>query len=572
MICIFVILGVSCLATVPLMNWSRTVRYLGSPINVKADLRAIETTLSRDGEESPRTKKMDFGARIIIMYWGFLVLLGFICSFIAIYNKSYWWFVHWISIPTSQDGHTRSIVCAPLSGQLDTSLAYLDGSDNREECTSFVLSHEFIRNNQCTNPCSTPRIGRTIFRDITGLRTANLAEMNFILTWSMSINTSMRANVWHITAISVSVRYVWRYVPLILAQGIWATSLGRRSPSEARNLVYAMVYNLRLLAKRKVPLNRWAAYWSAMFTHLAALMVFALCPPLFLLAILAAELFLWHLPESESSISIGAWGPLASTALVLSGAFIARYHHKFIDKFAHPNIEFIISFPSRFLRAMQVIWSRLKNPSQMERFTPRKMGWPHLSLSACVDFCAIMVPHFYHFVFHLISRVFNPVLRTIGISIHSLVKRVVDECIDFVGFCRDPQPGRDSAGLLENHGPVHIQISDLSTVLPSCTQSHGSGPDISLSREELPVIIEPIYDPISDNPEQVQAAAFRPPSADKSLSHNPSAATSRVSVWPSTCQYTINALDLEQPLHVPHRANHPPDSPSITLDEECPVI
>ena len=60
------ILSTSCLIMIPLTNWSETIRKLGS----------------RDGDES--------GARIIVVYWGALVLVGLVTLLTTFWDTTYY--------------------------------------------------------------------------------------------------------------------------------------------------------------------------------------------------------------------------------------------------------------------------------------------------------------------------------------------------------------------------------------------------------------------------------------------------------------------------------------------------
>ena len=206
-------------------------------------------------------------------------------------------------------------------------------------------------------------LSATVFRDRAELRAATLAQTRIIQTWSGGGPTCMQTNMRHITAVRASLHYVWRLMPLIIAQGVWATGFGRRWPMEARNSVYTSISNVKLFARWRVPFHKWLAYWSAIITHLAALIVFILCPPLFFLAILAAEVFLKHLPESDSAKNIGAWGPIVSSGLVILAVFITRYHQKFVDNFIHPALQSTIPILVEFMATMGTFWDRVRNPS-----------------------------------------------------------------------------------------------------------------------------------------------------------------------------------------------------------------
>lgn len=96
-----------CIVMVPLLNWSSTIRTAGHP-----DLQ------SREDDERPRViKEIVASARIIFMFWSFLVTVGFLSAFVAIQNttpNSRW--SHWSIYVASQE---QSFSCVPHSGVLN---------------------------------------------------------------------------------------------------------------------------------------------------------------------------------------------------------------------------------------------------------------------------------------------------------------------------------------------------------------------------------------------------------------------------------------------------------------------
>lgn len=108
------ILSTSCLIMILLVNWSTTLRELGS----------------RDGHVS--------SARLIISYWGVLVAVGLIMTLTTFWNTPY---------PNSTFAKMNSITChAP-----EPLLNYRAGQD--PSWLWFLVDAEWVQENGCTNPC-----------------------------------------------------------------------------------------------------------------------------------------------------------------------------------------------------------------------------------------------------------------------------------------------------------------------------------------------------------------------------------------------------------------------------------
>ena len=134
------ILSTSCLITIPWINWSKTLRRLGS----------------RDGDES--------GARMIIIYWGTLVLVGLITVLTKI----------WTQIDDGSNFSTLNpITCNPANSQMN----YTAGQNlSRDRLT---IDAEWIQENGCTDPCqqSSSLWPPTIFRSYPDLRLLSQADI-----------------------------------------------------------------------------------------------------------------------------------------------------------------------------------------------------------------------------------------------------------------------------------------------------------------------------------------------------------------------------------------------------------
>ena len=77
-VALLVILSVSCITMVPLLNWSSTIGTAGRP-----DLQNCENN------KRPKViKKVDASARIILVFWSLLVIVGFMSAFIALQDRT----------------------------------------------------------------------------------------------------------------------------------------------------------------------------------------------------------------------------------------------------------------------------------------------------------------------------------------------------------------------------------------------------------------------------------------------------------------------------------------------------
>ena len=129
-------------------------------------------------------------------------------------------------------------------------------------------------------------------------------------------------------------------VPYILAQGFWAVLFNRRSPAEARNIFFRILSQVPLSRKRATYTEKGRistvyqpgrhqinfAWFCATLAYLWALFILVLCPIMFVVHVIATEIELHTLPQSENNNHIGQWQPWAGTILVLLAAAIAQFH------------------------------------------------------------------------------------------------------------------------------------------------------------------------------------------------------------------------------------------------------
>ena len=103
----------------------------------------------------------------------------------------------------------------------------------------------------------------------------------------------------------------------------------RDSPHEARKAFYRRLSRIFHRPRPGFRPGKWQKGFAKYVAHLAflwAVLILVLCPPVFVLNIIATEITMHTLPQAESNTHIGQWQPWASTVLVLIAALIARFH------------------------------------------------------------------------------------------------------------------------------------------------------------------------------------------------------------------------------------------------------
>ena len=219
------------------------------------------------------------------------------------------------------------IQCTPPNGFLNTSAGQVQG------WTAFYLTQEFLEQNNCIEPCSTnvdPYFGDTLFRTPQDLRSLTMREIDRNIE-GVGINTH------DVNAIGLThfyFKFALMALPYVIAQGLWAVLFGRKTPAQARHKFYAIITSIRIRRRAGTAPAAWQVNFAALISLLAylwALFILIICPPLFIFNLVAGEIFVHPFPQSENEHHIGAWGPWASTALILIAAMIAKYHNIFVD-------------------------------------------------------------------------------------------------------------------------------------------------------------------------------------------------------------------------------------------------
>ncbi|MCJ1313794.1 hypothetical protein MMC25_007474 [Agyrium rufum] len=322
------ILSTACIISIPLLNWSDTLRTLGVP----------DKTLK---EAEQKKENIDPGpTRTIIVYWAFLVTVGYICIFVSYIDKRF-------SVGPLTYSSQDSITCSPFSGQLDFS------AGQHEQWTQFFPSQEFIAGNNCVDPCSFDPIHGAIFRSTNDLATPSASQIDFIFKilssqhslgqYNLTAGSNLKgtqnpgANIKHpdpdLGKVS-KIKFFHRFelvnlflIPYIVLQGLWAILFGRRRPRQVRDSLFLFITELNVMENSPArDHKRRTAMIVASLSYAWALGIAVVCPILFVLNLVANELSVNSFPQNESARHIGAWSPYAATGLVLVAALIAKFH------------------------------------------------------------------------------------------------------------------------------------------------------------------------------------------------------------------------------------------------------
>ena len=335
------ILSTSCVIAVPLLNWSETLRLLGVP-----DYKITQAKLRKENVEPGPT-------RTIIVYWAFLVTIGFMCVFVSFED-------HKFSVSQVVLSGTANISCTPAGGNLNLSIGQEPGWQR------LIPNSEFIAGNNCLDPCQgvNPIPKGAIFRTPDDLKIPTQKQIGFLYQTLFAEgfftpDSSLAADV-HLGRRLKRVRFFKNYVkyalflfPYILLQGFWAICFGRRRPRQVRDSIYLFIVELNLWTnpakehsskesqaeedqqvEHYATKNQlWVAWFVAYMSYLWAVVIAVICPPLFVVNLIANEISVNNYPESENGHHIGAWAPYVATILVLCAALIAKFHQLLETRF-----------------------------------------------------------------------------------------------------------------------------------------------------------------------------------------------------------------------------------------------
>lgn len=297
---------------VPLLNWSSTIRTAGRP-----DLQR------QNGDERPKEmKEFDAASRIILIFWSFLVTVGFISVFVAL-QRGRSDRANWLPYAQIESG---TISCAPDSGVLNVTVGQprIFTMDGQAAFNFFSVTQEFLDANNCNSPCSNPPGGQTIFRSAEELAPLTMIELGQVL----GEGSTTRSQAW-LTKVTDKFAFGWSYIIIyVLLQGVWTICFGRNKPSQTRAVLYHFFTRFsisgRSVRDKFGTLQRRGAQAIALSAYLWSVFVVVVAIPLLIIDVILIELYVRRLPQSESANHIGAWAPYASTGLVLFAAALAR--------------------------------------------------------------------------------------------------------------------------------------------------------------------------------------------------------------------------------------------------------
>ncbi|KAI9698794.1 MAG: hypothetical protein M1836_003904 [Candelina mexicana] len=275
------ILSAACLLTVPLLNWSTTLRRLE--------------------------------ARAIVIYWGILVTAGFMCMFLTLQS--------WAP-------GTDIFVLTDLSNMNCTGISYVNNT---------VVDPWFVWTYGCTNPCTaytSLSLGRPdpdMYQPIGDLRLISNKTLERFLGYST--NTREQRQLAFHTGYE---KYGLVMFPYILMQGLWTALFGRRRPFQVRDKCFLFANNLNiplLTSPQAKALQLWIAKAWALLVYAWAVLITIISIPLFVINIVSNEFSLAEHEENEKPFQIGQWQPWAATLLALLAAVIGKYHDRGVDAF-----------------------------------------------------------------------------------------------------------------------------------------------------------------------------------------------------------------------------------------------
>ena len=296
------ILSSACLITVPLLNWSGTLRHLGEK---------FKATKKDEGEDT----QSDVGTRTIVIYWAFLVLVGFISMWVFLYQLLY------------GDGGTydtndpfpdmNKVICragtdAIIKQPYDGTLIPID--------QSFIIEHG------CNNPCDQLNV-TAIFRQKSELQLLSRSQLD-IGTGEIHSKKEEHARQAYEQYGDV-LHANLAVLPFILLQGFIAALFGYRDPREIRDSIYIKLSKGFSPVKPSVRwfLQHWAARILAFLSYVIAALTVIICPPFFVAQIVMFERTAWGaFSDAEPPGSIGQWQPWLVALQAILAALIARYN------------------------------------------------------------------------------------------------------------------------------------------------------------------------------------------------------------------------------------------------------
>ncbi|CAF9905753.1 hypothetical protein IMSHALPRED_003962 [Imshaugia aleurites] len=190
----------------------------------------------------------------------------------------------------------------------------------------FHIYKEWINDNGCMDPCAQGPFlwPPAIFRSLSDLQIVSHKEIQSLT------QSAAQSEFYSFYLIAGSVVGCF-----VLAQGLWAICFGRKSPRQCRTVIYKFVNDAKMprskfhqrhrsVSRYGCILQKMSAKYLAIFAYLWTVISSIICVVLFVFNIIAMELLLSDLPQSESATHVGAWSPWAATGLIFAAALISK--------------------------------------------------------------------------------------------------------------------------------------------------------------------------------------------------------------------------------------------------------
>lgn len=221
------ILGTSALMAVPLLNWSKSIRDLSLEKNDEG---------SRSGFSKART---------IVIYWGFLVVVGLTSVLILISvsetstgaGAGYTTFVG-----TALDEYISCTIPGPEPANTTFANHKLNIYAENGTRIAPVISNEWAAKYSCSDPCAAiaTKKGTAIFRQSDDYELASDRSLSKIVLIENVTSAKDRLAADFQLIVRKAVVFV---LPYVVSQGIWASAFGRRSPTQTRDALYLFLRN-----------------------------------------------------------------------------------------------------------------------------------------------------------------------------------------------------------------------------------------------------------------------------------------------------------------------------------------
>lgn len=267
---------------------------------------------------------------MIIIYWAILVtlacatLLGtfFVGEGFVPYNASI----------------AKTVACMPPTAMMN----YAAGQSPYWPTPSprFHVYTEWISDNGCRDPCTQGPFywPPAIFRSPSDLQTLSHKETQNLI----QVVYGMGFYTFYVKIGSVTGFFV-------LLQGLWAICFGPKSPRQCRDTIYQFSMNAkmpilnshqrdRFLSKYGGRFRKTPAKYLAIFAYIWAVISSVICVILFVFNIIAMEVLLSKLPQSESAKHVGAWSPWAATGLIIAAALLSKVPQNLFQKMFSSSI------------------------------------------------------------------------------------------------------------------------------------------------------------------------------------------------------------------------------------------